>query len=160
MPEEGCLFFWVYIKAWTRLSPYGFGMYAAYVFLDDLKTHKKDPLINGLYLNNLSTAVLETLCFITTWILAIYGSHLGGAIRSTPLSPNVEYVYAGLVRPLYGLTLTYVVYLALNPACPEISWYRPAKITRTILSWNIWLPFATLSYSCYLFHIIMLIWPF
>ena len=38
------------------------------------------------------------------------------------------------------------------PAETSISWTRPSKYFRGLLSLNVWVPIATLSYSLYLWH--------
>ena len=48
--------------------------------------------------------------------------------------------------------------LMLSPL-PEdsIVWYRPVRYIRGFLSMNIWVPLANLTYSIYLFHLVMFV---
>jgi len=42
----------------------------------------------------------------------------------------------------------------LSPKPEEsIAWYRPVRYMRTFLSFDIWVPFANLTYAFYLFHL-------
>jgi hypothetical protein len=42
----------------------------------------------------------------------------------------------------------------LSPKPEEtIDWYRPVKYMRAFLSFDIWVPFANLTYTFYLFHV-------
>ena len=57
-------------------------------------------------------------------------------------------------RSIYGLCLAYLLVIMLSTD-PEssIAWFRPTRYMRAFLSWSFWLPFATLSFSLYLFHL-------
>ncbi len=56
-------------------------------------------------------------------------------------------------RVAYGLALSYLLALMLSPKVEDtIPWYRPNKFLRWMLSWSMWVPVATLSFSFYLWH--------
>ena len=60
-------------------------------------------------------------------------------------------------RQLYSLGLAYLIFLMVSPSIEKASIFRPARFIRAVLSMDIWLPLASLSYSMYLWHIPVLI---
>lgn len=129
----------IYVKTYTRASPYGFGMYAAYLIVR-----------GGVKYQEQISAIFEWLAFITLlaipWSPQLYMSNL--------ISPQARYFFNVFDRPLYGLCLAVLIVLMLSPKPDEsISWYRPSRYMRGFLSASIWLPVAVVSYSLYLFHV-------
>lgn len=91
-----------------------------------------------------------------TLFLAING--VESAAPENQLIPTIDYPIFNKYllifgRQIFGLCLSYLVYLALNPAIKMIPYFRPSRLVSMILSWKFWIPIATLSYSIYLFHI-------
>ena len=81
---------------------------------------------------------------------------MGGYAAGGVLPSEVGNVQKGVVRQLFGLSLAYLMHLALNPSCGDLSYLRPSKLLKAALSAKIWLPIATLSYSFYLIHIVVI----
>lgn len=66
----------IYKPSPTRISPYGFGMFAAYLFLEQVKVSKQE---NGKaelmeYLQKPTTVILEIVCFIFMIIISWFGA--------------------------------------------------------------------------------------
>jgi len=115
---------------------------------------------NYEYMKSYKTKALEILAVLITSFLPIIGVEPVEDVKS--LIPYTDYPVFNLLvwifgRQIYGLCLSYLVYLALNPANTMVSFFRPSRIMNMILSWRIWIPVATLSYSMYLFHLPYLI---
>jgi len=57
-------------------------------------------------------------------------------------------------RYVFAACLSLIILTSLSPTKETtISWARPSKYFRGILSLKIWLPIATLSYSIYIWHV-------
>ena len=68
--------------------------------------------------------------------------------------PFLRTIYVGIARQIFGLCLSYLLYIMILPnPNTSISLWRPTCYMRSLLSSNIWVPIATLSYSLYLWHI-------
>ena len=67
----------IYKPSPTRISPYGFGMHAAYLFLEQVKMSKDENKKGELmeYLQKWSTVIKEILSFIFMIILSWYGAN-------------------------------------------------------------------------------------
>jgi hypothetical protein len=107
-------------------------------------------------MNSSQTIILEIMAVFMTWFLAINGVET--AAPENQLISSIDYpIFNKYVlifgRQIFGLSLSYLAYLALNPAITKISYFRPSRVVSMILSWKIWIPIATLSYSIYVFHI-------
>ena len=107
------------------------------------------------YLRKCKTKFLEALALFTY----IYFMLMGGHKADSVLPLVIGNVQEGVARQLFGLSLAYLMHLALNPSCGDLSYFRPCKWFKEVLSAKLWLPIATLSYSFYLIHI-MVIAPF
>ena len=124
-----------------------------------MRVHAKDSLANRNYLNNWKTRSLEVLSFITLWFVSIAGLSADKNALFNVMPDHYIAIcnFICIAIQLFGLSLSYIVYLALNPACKDLPFYRLSKLTRIFFSSSFWIPFATLSYSCYLFHIGLII---
>ena len=125
------------------MAPYGFGMYAAYLHLQGTKY--LDSKFNYLI-------VLEWICFIHVLL-----NPLVNFVDSPVSGPSYAWLMTLLAvfqRSLYGASLSFLLVLMLSvPPDEIIPWYRPSKVLRAFLSWSLFLPIATLSFSFYLMHL-------
>lgn len=130
----------IYTQTWTRMSPYGFGMYAAYIHLKD----------DDHSFFSRSSIILEWLCFIVFAFLVplntVFVANFG--------IPILNVIWICTSKQLYGLSISYLLTIILSPKPDDsIPCYRPSKFLRWILSWSMWVPVASLSYSFYLWHL-------
>ena len=131
----------VYEKTYTRLSPYIFGMIAAL-------RHRADK----------DRKILENSSVCGEWLAFLMFFWIGfDPAEGLMLHPDVLKFWYSLYRPLYGLCLAHLIKLMISPA-PEdtIPMHRPTKFLRAFFSMSMWVPIANLSYSVYLWHIIFL----
>lgn len=61
----------------TRVSPYGFGMFVAYLYLEQVKKSKNDATKHELMqkLSHPVTIILEILCFFLMIIISYFGAN-------------------------------------------------------------------------------------
>lgn len=97
--------------------------------------------------------MLEILCFFLMIIISYFGANPEAQILF-PCPAQLQWILAGSIRQIYGLIISYLLHLVLNPETPKLSIFRPARFIRAFLSWKIWIPIAMLSYSFYLLHIL------
>ena len=82
----------------------------------------------------------------------------GDTERNLWMNPVVHFIYTALSRSVYGGCLTYLVAAMLDAHPDEsITGYRPTSFLRWFLSWDFWVPIARLSYSVYLWHIVIIV---
>ena len=127
---------------YTRMTPYLTGMYASYV-------HHKD---DGTFFDRQSP-VAEWLAFATILIIGTFFSASPAVWPTEKFPAPWYYIYFNMARPFYGLSLSYLLTLILTSKQDEpIGCCRPSGWMRGCLSSNFWLPWATISYSLYLFQ--------
>ena len=125
------------------MSPYGFGMYAAYVHLSGINF--MDSKYNRLI-------ILEWLCFIIVLVNPFL--NLMDPIYEGPNLAWLMIIQIVFQRSIYGSSLAFLMTVMLSVKPEEnIPFYRPTKYLRAFLSWSLWVPFATLSFSFYLMHL-------
>ena len=122
------------------MSPYGFGIMAALVYLKNREDKS--------YVNN-SSVLKEWLAFFGCLVVTTFGSF--PFPFSTP--SWLCLIYWSFSRSIYGLCLSYLMLLMVSQNSEPLPWYRPVRYMKWILSANFWVPIATLSYSVYIWHI-------
>jgi len=128
----------------ARASPYGFGMYTALLYAKDSEHD---------YLKNKSSIIYEWLAFGTMICLSLIGCKAEWSNYILKNGP-ITFIWGCISRQIYGAAISYLTLLMLSPLPEEtIAWYRPVRYMRSFLSMNIWLPFANLTYTFYLFHV-------
>lgn len=125
----------------SRISPYVFGMWAAYLY-------SKDKLHNYQTNENIIFEWISFIVIITISIIGVYPTQFSS------WSPLPHFMFLVSCRQLFGASIAYLIHLMLSPK-PEtpIKWYRPTCFLRWLLSKKLWVPLATVSYSFYVFHI-------
>ena len=126
------------------MSPYAFGMFAAFIHLKDTK--------NIIY--KTSSVAMEWIAFI----FLIASGFIGFNPETTTWMYHVShYFWICFGRAIYGLTLAYLIVLILSPKTEEnLEWYRPIRYMRWFLTLPFWVPFASLSYSMYVVSVDMI----
>ena len=99
------------------------------------------------------TIILEVFCFLLMILISFFGANPQSQILF-PCPPQLQWILAGSIRQIYGLVISYLLHLVLNPETPNLSILRPARFIRAFLSWRCWIPIGMLSYSFYLLHIL------
>jgi peptidoglycan/LPS O-acetylase OafA/YrhL len=93
---------------------------------------------------------------VVEWITTI----IGFSVFWLPLEfiiPENDVAWMRLInmsyRYFFSIAISVLILTSLSPS-PEksISWWRPSKYFRALMSLKLWLPIATLSYSVYLWH--------
>lgn len=118
------------------MGPYFLGMIAAYWVLNPSAA----PARNSL---------LEVIC-----VILIISMSWVGLDSAYFFPPTMSYIYRCAGRTVYGACWCYLVPGVLTKE--ETPKYRPAYCCKALLSWSFWLPLATVSYSVYIFHYVIL----
>jgi peptidoglycan/LPS O-acetylase OafA/YrhL len=130
----------------TRASPYGFGMLAATLFhMNKWRDFLKETNI-----------VLEWIAFLVLMIIGWVGPNLPEDYTEIA---QIKFLWLiCIARSLYGAVLAYLILLCVSAdtVVNPIPWYRPTRWIRAFLCLDIWLPIATVSYSMYIWHLILI----
>lgn len=94
-------------------------------------------------------AVLEWICFLVILVMGYMGADERANLF---LDPVAHLYYANSARSIYGICLAYLIFKMLSVPPDQPLGCRPTALMRAVLSWDFWVPIATLSYSLYLFH--------
>jgi peptidoglycan/LPS O-acetylase OafA/YrhL len=130
----------LYEKVYTKWNPYLWGMLAAYVYLNYFDGKQEQAQRGALYrkLSLYSFYVAASLAFLIV-VLLNYD-------RDAP--PFIRYMDYAIGRTLFGLVVAFVALSCL---------IGNMKIINSILSLSIWYPIGQLSYSGYLFQVVVII---
>lgn len=128
----------------TRATPYAFGMYAALLHIRD-KDHD--------YMESVASQIYEWIAVVIVAVYSIIGSE--HAMVSHVLgNPIAVVIWTCTSRQIFGAAVSYLTVLMLSPSPKDsIPFYRPSRYIRGFLSMNIWVPFANMTYTFYLFHL-------
>lgn len=118
------------------MGPYVLGMLSAYWVLNAKVAPKR-------------YYILEVICALLIFVIG----YVGVDTLSNFLPAKTYYVYRSIVRVIYGLCWSYLIpgFLMTDP----IPYYCSACCCRSFLAWSIWLPMATISYSFYVWHLLI-----
>eukprot|EP01116_Phalansterium_solitarium_P012233 TRINITY_DN28328_c0_g1_i1.p1 TRINITY_DN28328_c0_g1~~TRINITY_DN28328_c0_g1_i1.p1 ORF type:complete len:463 (+),score=119.57 TRINITY_DN28328_c0_g1_i1:77-1465(+) len=127
---------WIYLKPYTRLSPYIFGMLAAH-HADSNKVETPE----GAWPRRLRRLR------IATCLAVVVGVAFGASSPSSSDPPAVQFAFAVLGRQLFSGALSYLIYvMVLGPTGP---------VSRVLSSRPIYI-LAQLSYGIYLIHPVLM----
>jgi len=134
--REDFTFETVYIKPWTRISVYTTGLLLGFLLF---KTrHSKLNL-------NIYLVLFGWMVTLATFAAVVFGVDS----QQNKLSDLDFMFYQGLFRTAWGFALAYLIFMCVKGYGGPIN---------TFLSWGFWAPLAKISYSCYLVHILVVIW--
>ena len=106
-------------------------------------------------MNKITTRILELIAFIVMLMTSYIGVNPAAQI-AFEFPAWLSFINSAIMRQVSGLSVSYLIHLILNPVNQTIAWYRPSRFIQAWLSQDFWIPFANLSYSFYLLHIIPL----
>jgi len=98
--------------------------------------------------------VVEWICFAGMIVMLYTPEYI-----KYPIGPQTFWINLACFSFRYAFSafLSVLILVSMSPE-PEtpISWARPSKYFRGFLSFRIWLPIATLSYSIYIWHFLII----
>jgi peptidoglycan/LPS O-acetylase OafA/YrhL len=151
-----------YVRTYCRVSPYLAGIACALYFhafgKDELKRTLAAAVDEASNDSSLFSRFDRNSCIIfVTVVVNIVVAYLGSGLKSLITGQPTDLLSAGQLflsffsRLIFGCCLAYQVYLCL---------VGRGQLLNRILSSELWLPFARLSYSVYLTQFIFISWFF
>jgi len=126
-------------------------MWAAYAHLKDV-SHSENKE-RAAWITSKLTILKEVIAFLAFFAISVIGcfpkdfwsKHMG-------MNGTTFFIWMVTSRQLFAAAVCFIMYIIVSPFGDQLSWFRPSRLFRSILSWSIWVPIATLSYSMYLWH--------
>ena len=135
---------WIYMQTYSKIGSYLIGAYTAMLIRND-KEHSYQERIHP---------VVEWFCFVGMISLLYLPEYISFPFENKGILVELaSFSY----RYVFSAFLAVIILVSMSPKQDTpISWARPSKYFRGFLSLSIWLPIATLSYSIYLWHFIIM----
>uniref|UniRef100_T2M7V7 Leukocyte receptor cluster member 1 n=1 Tax=Hydra vulgaris TaxID=6087 RepID=T2M7V7_HYDVU len=130
---------YIYLKPYTRFTPYLIGLLLGYVISRDIKIIK----YNGIKL------AFAWIVAFGIGLAVVYGPYIVVQNNNGKFGEVANIIYSALSKLLWAVAVSWVIY-----ACH----YNLGGLINRFLSWNVFLPISRLTFGVYLIHPLVLLY--